>query len=140
MIHVIATVALSAIEARLPYQWIGHQRNPLRTVLRMSLLLPGSIVMSMTVGRFLVILFPLTSYCSDRVLVAPIILVVVAPIPLLITASLGLASTSIGAIHCQISACFKLSTALSALLDIGAFCHLGWKWRSATNLFILESD
>jgi hypothetical protein len=29
---------------------------------------------------------------------------------------------------------------LNALLDIGAFCHLGWKCRSATNLSILESD
>jgi len=99
MIHVIATVALSAIEAGLPHQWTSHQRNPLRTVLRMSLLLPGSIVMTMTVSRFLVVLLPLTSYCSDRVLVAPIILIVVTPIPLLITASLGFTPTCIGTIH-----------------------------------------
>ena len=92
----------------------------------MSLLFPGSIVMAVAVSRFLVILFPLTSYCSDRVLVLPVILVVIAPVSLRITAPLGLASTSVAAIHGLITACFKLSTTLSALLKERAFCHLGW--------------
>ena len=106
----------------------------------MSLFLPGSIVMTVAVSRFLVILFPLTSYCSDRVLVLPVILVVITPVSLRITAPFGLTSTSVAAIHGLIPACFKLNTTLSALLKERAFCHLGWKCRSATNLSILESD
>ena len=64
------------------------------------MLLLRSIGMTVTVSRFLVIFLPLTSYCSDSLLVSPIILIVVTPVFLLITIPLGLASTCIGTIHC----------------------------------------
>jgi len=76
----------------------------------------------------------------NGILVLPIILVVITPIPLLITASLGLTPTCIGTIQGLITACFEGDTALSALLKERAFCHLGWKWRSATNLFVLKTN
>ena len=106
----------------------------------MSLLLLSSIGMTMVACYLLVVLLPLPIEALNGIFMLPIIFVVIAPVSLLITASLGLTPTCIGTIHGLITACFKRDTTLNALLDIGAFCHLGWKCRSATNLSILKTN